>query len=128
MGTEDKGWAIVEVMGHRKLAGYVTDDGGLVRVDVYVEAPERLVGEEVQRIGADPIVSQWYGQAAIYCITAVTSDTALAFARANRVSAPVGRWELPAPPPPPASAELGEDRYDEADEAEVYGHEDHEAY
>src|ERR1700756_3760509 len=35
----DKEWAIVELMGHRKLAGYCTDDGGMLRIDVYDQEP-----------------------------------------------------------------------------------------
>jgi hypothetical protein len=45
-------WGLLELMGHRRLAGLITrDDGGLVRIDV----PNGC--------------TQWYGPAAVYCIT-----------------------------------------------------------
>lgn len=97
--TTDKAWCVLELMGHRKLAGYVSDDAGLTRIDVYVEDPEQLVGDVVQRIGVAPIATQWYGPGAIYCITATTVDACVAFAAAHAISAPIGRWELPAPEP-----------------------------
>jgi hypothetical protein len=93
---EDKGWCILELMGHRKLAGYVSDDGGLVRIDVYLEDPERLVEDHVERTGAQPIATQWYGTGAIYCVTATTVELAIQVAKGNQPK-PVGRWELPPP-------------------------------
>ena len=84
----DKEWAIVELMGHRKLAGYCTDDGGMLRIDVYDNDPDGSDGE------VTPLATQWYGAAAIYCITASTKAMCLAVT-ANHQPAPVGRWELP---------------------------------
>jgi hypothetical protein len=88
------GWCIVELFGHRKLAGYVTEAGGLYRVDIYDEDPERLAGDVIERSGCEPIATQWYGAAAIYCITATTVGVAVAFTERSK-PAPVGRWELP---------------------------------
>jgi hypothetical protein len=51
----DKGWCIVELLGHRKLASYVSDDDGLFRIDIYDEDPERLEGDEIRRTGCQPI-------------------------------------------------------------------------
>jgi len=105
--TEDIGWAILELMGHRKLAGFVTDDMGLVRIDVYTEDPE-------VRMRAKPIATQWYGRAAIYCITASTVGLCVEVARSHQ-PAPVGRWELPetsvgsTPPSGIADAEMEPD-------------------
>ncbi|HWF25211.1 MAG TPA: hypothetical protein VG275_07180 [Solirubrobacteraceae bacterium] len=94
--TENVGWAILELMGHRKLAGYVSDDNGLVRIDVYLEDPEILMpgAVQVERTGAKPIATQWYGRQAVYCITASTVEMCLRVAEGNQ-PAPVGRWELP---------------------------------
>jgi len=105
--TEDIGWAILELMGHRKLAGFVTDEMGLVRIDVYTEDPE-------VRMRAKPIATQWYGRAAIYCITASTVGLCVEVARSHQ-PAPVGRWELPetsvgsTPPSGIADAEMEPD-------------------
>src|SRR5438270_10021519 len=64
-------WAIVEVMGHKKYAGRVTEQqiagAGLVRVDV----PEVKVGEKTH-----PPFSKLIGPASIYCITPVTEELA----------------------------------------------------
>lgn len=64
-------WAIVEVMGHKKYAGRVTEQqiagAGLVRVDV----PEVKVGEKVH-----PSYSKLIGPSSIYCITPVTEELA----------------------------------------------------
>ena len=38
--AEQKGWCVLELMGHRKLAGYVSEDEGLLRIDVYDRDPE----------------------------------------------------------------------------------------
>lgn len=78
-------WAIVEIMGHRRLIGYLTEQeiGGvaMLRIDILGEKP----------------ATQIYGAAAIYCITPVTEKTARRAAGLNRVS-PVKLWELEAGP------------------------------
>ena len=64
-------WAIVEVMGHKKYAGRVTEQqiagAGLVRVDV----PEVVLGEKTH-----PPYSKLIGPSSIYCITPVTEELA----------------------------------------------------
>jgi hypothetical protein len=94
--TEDRqdafeGWAIVELMGHRRLAGYVREatvaGASMLRLDVpNPDEPEAYA-------------TQFYSSAALYCLTPVTEDTARAVAR-NAQPAPVTRWELPAPSEP----------------------------
>jgi len=80
-----QGWAIVELMGHRRLAGYCSQaemyGAALLRVDV--PAKEGLSA------------TQFYGGGSIYCLTPTTEETARAFATRNQ-PAPVQRWELPA--------------------------------
>jgi hypothetical protein len=115
--TTEIGWAILELMGHRKLAGFVTDDNGLVRIDVYTEDPESLPGSTTMApITPPPIATQWYGRAAIYCITASTKEMCLRVAAANQ-PAPVGRWELPervaSPGPEPDDADVEPERDDD---------------
>lgn len=77
-------WAILELMGHRKLAGLVTEQeiGGskLVRIDVAGDA--------------GIVATQFYGSAAIYCITPVSEELARRVAKSYQV-APVTQWELP---------------------------------
>lgn len=63
---EPIGWAIVELMGHRVIAGFVSEvtrfGAALMRVDV--------PGRE-----AETAISQLYGGAAIYCVTPTTEET-----------------------------------------------------
>lgn len=78
-----EGWAILELMGHRRLAGYVqeADQYGarMVRIDIPTEPP----------------ATQFYGGNAIYCLTPTTEEIATAVACRN-APAPAHRWELPA--------------------------------
>ncbi|MGE5801580.1 MAG: hypothetical protein ACM358_04945 [Gemmatimonadota bacterium] len=64
MATGFEGWAIVELMGHRKLAGHVSEvtiaGAAMLRLDVPSEPP----------------VTQFYGGAAIYCITPTSEELA----------------------------------------------------
>lgn len=78
-----EGPAIVEIMGHRRLAGVVSevDFAGvkLLRVDVPSEPP----------------ATQFYGGSAIFCVTPCTEATMLEAVAAVRIPEPVHRWELP---------------------------------
>jgi hypothetical protein len=67
--TEIEGWAIVELFGHNKIAGYVTTaiigTSGMLRVDV----------PEVEGLAA---FTRFYGPGAIYSLTLVTEEVARA--------------------------------------------------
>lgn len=80
-------WAIVELMGHRRIAGRVTEQviGGqaLLRIDV-PECPE-IPSREVERWGekhmpeaspAIPAFTQFYGVSSVYCMTPTTEEIA----------------------------------------------------
>lgn len=80
-------WAILELMGHRRLAGFVQEvevfGKGMVRIDVPAAIP----------------VTQWYNPDAIYSLTPTNEE--LARRLAQRVDTQlVSRYELP-----PAKAE-----------------------
>lgn len=83
MSDEPLGWAILELMGHRRLAGYVTEQDiagvAMLRIDV----------------PCDPPTTQYYSGSAVYCITPTSEETARKVATMGR-PAPVQRWELPA--------------------------------
>lgn len=95
------GWAIVELMGHRRLAGHVTE----------VE----LAGAKVLRIDipdGDGFTTQFYGGGALYCLTPTSEATARAAAAASARPEPIHRWELPSPRPDDLDeAELAEEPY-----------------
>lgn len=80
-----EGWAIVELMGHRRLAGYVLDAqiGGatFIRIDV-------------PTTDTDGAATQFYAPAAVYCITPTTEEMAIKVAVRDRPR-PVEPWELP---------------------------------
>jgi hypothetical protein len=80
-------WAIVEVMGHLKLAGLVSEANmfGTVmcRVDVYPGAD-----------AAEPTLTRFFGGASLYGVTPVAEAVARAFA-SQTAPPPVARYELP---------------------------------
>lgn len=92
-------WAIVEIMGHKKFAGFVSEQtiGGtaFVRVDV----PE-IVLETADRVL--PAFSKLFGAGSIYCISPCTEETARAFAAQMRSEA-FSLYEAPRLPAPKAS-------------------------
>lgn len=83
------GWVILELMGHRRLGGYLTEQeiggGVLLRLDV-------------PAVDGRPAATQLYGIQSVYCITPTTEEVATLCARSSQ-RAPVQRWELPAAKP-----------------------------
>lgn len=79
-------WAIVEIMGHRRLAGRVSEQefagSGFVRLDI----PSEDVTD----------ATQLYSPAAIYAITPTTEEVARRFA-ANCRPEPATTWDLRLP-------------------------------
>ena len=83
-------WAIVEIMGHKRFAGYVTEQavGGasFVRIDV----------PEISLPSGDvlPAFTKLFGAASIYCISPCTEETARLFAASIRAEG-FSRYEVP---------------------------------
>lgn len=106
-------WALVELMGHQRICGRVTEAeiGGckFVRVDV----PE---------LAQMPAMTKYLGPASIYGITPLDEETALQMA-AQIKAAPISIWdarrlvELHSKPSKPAELEAGkQDFCDDEDE------------
>lgn len=80
-----EGWAILELMGHRRLGGFISEasvaGAAMVRIDVPGKDEE-------------PGASQFYSSQAVYAITPTTEEIARALAQRER-PAPVSRWDLP---------------------------------
>ncbi|MGH3439873.1 MAG: hypothetical protein ACRDRN_25940 [Sciscionella sp.] len=120
--TAFEGWVILELMGHRRLAGYLCERqiGGVnfLRLDVPgSEICERCTGQcglqevdpdgrpthtedpcaECDGFGTKLTATQFYSASAVYCITPTTEETARKVAALAWV-APVHSWELPALP------------------------------
>ena len=95
METQFDEWAILELMGHRRLAGKVTDavigGGAFLRIDV--------PGDDGK------FSTQYYSPGSVYCITPTSEEVARAVAKQSQ-PAPVQRWELP--PVKPDSCACGE--------------------
>lgn len=79
-------WCIVELLGHRRLAGHIQEiqlaGAGFLRLDIPAE-------------GADPARTQYIAPGSVYALHPVTEATARAAARQWRPE-PVSRWELTA--------------------------------
>lgn len=82
-----EGWSILELMGHRKLGGYVKEQEiaghGFLRIDI--PGPDGTV-----------VATQFYSPASVYAMTPTTEPIAKAMATRYQPE-PVQRWELPAP-------------------------------
>lgn len=105
-----EGWAVIELMGHRRLAGYVTEveiaGKGMLRLDIPVTGPE------------ERLATQFYSPQSLYCITPTTEETARQVAHLG-FPKPVQRWELPAAEERPESRGpdlFEEEPFDEDDE------------
>lgn len=96
------GWCVIELMGHRKLAGLLSEatlaGGSFLRIDVCLpddgqptDGQERF--EDSDGAPLRRIASQFYGPQSVYAITPTSRETCLAVARRNQ-PAPVARWEL----------------------------------
>jgi hypothetical protein len=87
--TEFREWCIVELFGHQKIAGVVTEQtiGGcnFVRVDV--------PGCKSQKS-----FTKFYGQGAIYSMTPTTEKLVMMWLE-NNIQTPVHRYELALPEP-----------------------------
>lgn len=82
MAAAFESWAIVELMGHRKLAGFVSEVTMFGVVLMKIDVP------------CDPPVTQYYGGPSIFSLTPTTEELARAAAKASRPT-PVHRYELP---------------------------------
>lgn len=86
-------WSILELMGHRRLGGFVREvqvaGAGFLRIDV----PGDTDGETHS--------TQFYPPASVYCLTPVSEEAARIVAKSSRPQ-PVAQWEIPKPRLPAA--------------------------
>jgi hypothetical protein len=105
---KELGWCIVELMGHRRLAGEVREESLFGSAMLRLDVPNEAAGE-----GA--FVTQFYGGASVYCITPTTEAIARGVAKSSQ-PAPVQRWELPAKASSGSVERLDEDEpYDDGE-------------
>lgn len=101
MANAYEGWAIVELMGHRRLGGYVQEASmyGATMLRIDVPAPPD---------GATKDATQFYGGSAIFSVTPTSEETARRVAAIGQ-PAPVQHWELPQLPARHVEAERDDD-------------------
>src|SRR5262245_13482179 len=104
-------WCILELMGHVRLAGCITEEShfgvALGRIDIPTAA-------------GDGYTTQYFGGASIYRLTPTTEEIARSVA-AHSQPRPVQSWELPRPQmleADPNKADMDEDEQLLADELE----------
>ncbi len=109
-----EGWAILELMGHRRLGGFVRETqiagAGFLRIDIPSDG------------GANDI-TQFYPPSSLYGLTPVTEPMARAVARQN-TQPPVSRWELQAATPMTSGNDIPLDDVEIDDDDDVYGDDD----
>ena len=117
-----EGWAILELMGHVRLAGRVTEEShfgvALGRIDIPTQA-------------GDGYTTQYFGGASIYRLTPTTEEIARSVAMHNQPR-PVQTWELPKPAAltvePSGPEQYAHDLDEEEDEGEDEGEESRRDY
>lgn len=79
------GWFIVELMGHRRLAGYLSEETiagvGFLRIDVPGQ-------------GVPDVATQFFAPSSVYALTPTTEAMAREVAELSLIR-PVAEWELP---------------------------------
>lgn len=112
--TSFEGWAIVELMGHQRIAGFVKEQqlagGALVRVDV-------------PAVDDRPAFTKMFGVGAIYGLTPCT-EAAATHAVRHFCARPISEWDLPSPRALPAP----EAENDHEDEDPAYAEADDEGH
>jgi hypothetical protein len=101
-------WAIVELMGHQRIAGHVTEQqiGGtnMIRVDV-------------PAVGKLSAFTKFFGAAAIYAITPCDQATATA-AAGHFIARSISEFVFPSRPQLPGPTRIEDDYGNPADEEE----------
>lgn len=74
--NEVQQWAILELMGHKVVAGYISKSEMFGKPMLRVDVPA---------VGDNPSFTQMYGESAVYCITFVSEEYARQTAEVTRV-------------------------------------------
>jgi hypothetical protein len=92
-------WVILELLGHRRAAGYLTEQqiagASFLRLDI--------PGDDTKTP-----TTQIYNPTSVYAIHPTTEDVARHLAKTHRAE-PVYRWQLPAAPQTPADIDIDVD-------------------
>lgn len=77
-------WALVELMGHKKLAGFISE---------YVIGGQSLLRIDVPEVGTIPAWTKMVGVSSIYAINPMDEDSARVYAGQIRET-PIESWNL----------------------------------
>lgn len=92
-------WAIVELMGHVKHAGRLTEEE---------KFGAKLGRLDIPQAEGDGFTTVYFGGGSVYRLTVVTEAVARQVARQTG-SAPVSAWDFPRQLPSPATVSAGDD-------------------
>jgi hypothetical protein len=103
-------WAIVELMGHRKLGAQISEE---------IIAGVPMLRVDIPETSQQKAFTQYYSASAIYCLTPTTEQIGreLAECRSER---PVQTYELRALPEPQKFDECENDEEDDNDDTQPY--------
>lgn len=80
------GWVVLELMGHRRVAGHLAEvqiaGEGFLRFDAYGATD------------TEPVMTQMYRPAAVYCITPTTERIARAYMSRVGAQPPIAQFEI----------------------------------
>lgn len=88
----DPQWMILELMGHRRLAGLVSEQTFAGAAFVRIDVPQPVDDQNT----APWVATQFYSPSAVYCMTPCREELARKIAAGAR-PAPVTEWDLPRP-------------------------------
>jgi hypothetical protein len=92
---EFKQWCVLELMGHRRLGGLVTEaliaGSPFIRIDIHIQGLRVPDGSGEPE---DVVTTQFYSPASVYSIIPVGEQEARAVARYNQAE-PIHRFEIP---------------------------------
>jgi|SRR5579871_1922481 len=81
-----EGWAVLELMGHRRLGDFVREANVAGAAMLRIDIPGKK--------GEPPIATQFYAPGALYALTPCSEEAARAVAEHNKPE-PVTTWEMP---------------------------------
>jgi len=95
-------WAVVELMGHVKVAGLVTEEERFGCKMGRIDIPMKEGG----------LTTQYFGGSSVYRMTPTTEEVARAIATKNQ-PAPIHSWELPQAQLPGTTEHISRPPYEE---------------
>lgn len=110
-------WAVVEIMGHRRLAGRTREEerfgAKMLRIDVPTIAIIESEGKPAELGGVERWTTQWYGGPSIFSFTLTDEQSVM---RINRPNVPAQRYIAPPSQGPDFGAETDVDSEDHSEE------------